>query len=653
MKKQNMKKKIKSLSSKIVFSIAIVTLSSILLIFSVFENINKEAFYNVEKEKAKLVLSTIEPLIALNIYLNLNDRIAQLTDQLVTNPNILAVTVFQNDTLIYEKKSKNFQSNVEDSFIVKAPIYDPNSKVKIGHLELVYSNKNFMELIDRYTTLLIQVLFLFAGFFLFFSLYVKQLLSPLRKIARLLKGYSPDKDINIPFDNQNNEIGFISSALNHMQHSIMHYSKQQKDINKYLEEKVDEKTKELMRQLYTNSLTGLPNRRSLLRDIINYDDGALLIINIDDFKEINDFFGQIAGDNVLVLFSKKLADLISKESFVTLIHLSGDEFALFFTKKPSKDEFIQFATTLSKKIEKLTFSFENNQLTLRVSIGGAYQVHEALEKADIALKSAKKQGKDFLLYDETLNIEEQYRNNIEWTKKITWALENDRVVPFYQPIYDNKTKKLASAECLIRIIDADEKIITPFHFLTIAKKSKLYSKLTKVMIEKSCQYFEYLDCDFSINLSVEDILDHEIVAFILYNIKKYNVNKKIVFELLETEGIENYEEISLFINEMKYMGCRIAIDDFGSGYSNFEYILQLNVDYIKIDGSLIRNLDIDTNAQVVVETIVDFAKKLNITVVAEYVHNEAIYEKVKELNIDRSQGFFLAEPQATLTLEKT
>lgn len=170
------------------------------------------------------------------------------------------------------------------------------------------------------------------------------------------------------------------------------------------------------------------------------------------------------------------------------------------------------------------------------------------------------------------------------------------------------------------------------------------------MIEKSCQYFEYLDCDFSINLSVEDILDHEIVAFILYNIKKYNVSNKIVFELLETEGIENYEEISLFINEMKYMGCRIAIDDFGSGYSNFEYILQLNVDYIKIDGSLIRNLDIDTNAQVVVETIVDFAKKLNITVVAEYVHNEAIYEKVKELNIDRSQGFFLAEPKATLTL---
>jgi len=172
------------------------------------------------------------------------------------------------------------------------------------------------------------------------------------------------------------------------------------------------------------------------------------------------------------------------------------------------------------------------------------------------------------------------------------------------------------------------------------------------MIEKSCQYFEHLACDFSINLSVEDVLDEEITEYILLNIEKYNVSKKIIFELLETEGIENYEEVSSFINKMKSLGCRIAIDDFGSGYSNFEYLLQLNIDYIKIDGSLIKNIDFDTNAQIVVETIINFAKKLNILIIAEYVHNEAIYKKVKELNIDRSQGFFLAEPQETVSFIK-
>ncbi len=645
-----MNKKIKSLSSKIVFLIAAVTLVSILLIFYVFEKINKKAFYNVETEKAQLVLNTIEPLIAVNIYLNLNDRIDQLTKQLIENPNILAVKVIQDNNIINEQKSKEFEVNIDDSFIVKHTIFQPNSKKKIGTLILTYSNKNYKELIDKYTTLLIKLLFFFGIFFLVFSLYVKKLLSPLRQIASLLKSYSPDKNINIPFDHQNNEIGFISNALNNMQHSIMQYSKQQKDINKYLEEKVDEKTQELRKQLYTNTLTGLPNRRSLLHDINNYHDGALLVVNIDDFKEINDFFGQAVGDRVLISFSNKLSEMITKESNITLIHISGDEFALFFTKKPSKNEFVQFATTLLKKVEKMIFYHENNELSLRVTIGGAYQLQEALEKADIALKSAKKEGKDFLLYDETLNVEQQYKNNMEWTKKINLAIENDKISAFFQPIFDNKTNKLVSAECLIRLIDDDNNIITPYHFLTIAKKSKLYSKLTKIMIQKSCQYFEHLDCDFSINLSVEDILDIEITEYILHSIKKYNVTKKIIFELLETEGIENYEEVSFFINEMKSLGCRIAIDDFGSGYSNFEYLLQLNIDYIKIDGSLIKNLDIDRNAQIVVETIVSFAKKLNILVIAEYVHNEDIYTKVKELNIDRSQGFFLAEPKNSITL---
>ena len=465
-----MNKKIKSLSSKIVFLIAAVTLVSILLIFYTFEKINKKAFYNVEMEKAQLVLSTIEPLIAVNIYLNLNDRIDQLTKQLIENPNILAVKVIQDNSIINEQKSKEFEVNIDDSFIVEHTIFQPNSKKKIGTLILTYSNKNYKELIDKYTTLLIKLLFLFGIFFLLFSLYVKKLLSPLRQIASLLKSYSPDKNINIPFDHQNNEIGFISNALNNMQHSIVQYSKQQQDINKYLEEKVDEKTQELRKQLYTNALTGLPNRRSLLHDINNYNDGALLVVNIDDFKEINDFFGQAVGDRVLISFSKKLSMMITKGSNITLIHISGDEFALFFTKKPSKDEFVQFAITLLRKVEKMIFYHENNELTLRVTIGGAYQIQEALEKADIALKSAKKEGKDFLLYDETLNVEQQYKNNMEWTKKINLAIENDKISAFFQPIFDNKTNKLISAECLIRLIDDDNKIITPYHFLTIAKK---------------------------------------------------------------------------------------------------------------------------------------------------------------------------------------
>ena len=639
-----------SLSRKIVFLIALISMSSILVIFSLFEKINKEAFYSVEMEKANLVVRTIEPLVALNIYLGMEGRIEQTILQLIENPNILAVKVLKNNKLISEKKSYEYENNIADSFTVKKDLFQPNSKKKIGTLILVYSTKNYKELVNKYTNLLIEVLFAFGIFFLLFSLYVKKLLSPLKQIAHSLKFYSPNHEMNIPFIKQDNEIGLISNALNNMHHKILDYSKKQENINKYLEEEVNAKTLELRQQLYTNNLTGLPNRLSLLHDINGLSDGALLIINIDDFKEINDFFGQVAGDNILISFAKKLENMFTKEHKVKLIHLTGDEFALFFIKKPLVENFVKIAHSLIEDVEKMVFFHEENELSIRVTVGGAFQVEEALEKADIALKSAKKQGKSFLLYDEKLNVEEQYKNNIEWVKKLSTAIENDKIVPYFQPIFDNKTNKIVSCECLIRLIDGKNNVIAPFHFLTIAKKSKLYVKLTKIMIEKSCRYFEHLDCDFSVNLSVEDMMDEDIVKFIKYNIERYNVNEKIIFEILETEGIESYDEVLRFIDEMKALGCKIAIDDFGSGYSNFEYLLQLNIDYIKIDGSLIKNIDIDRNAQIVVETVVDFAKKLNKMVIAEYVHSEEVYKKVKELNIDRTQGFYLAEPQKEIVL---
>ncbi|WP_415395816.1 EAL domain-containing protein [Sulfurimonas sp. CS5] len=596
-------------------------------------------------EKANLVATTIEPLIALNIYLDMKDRIDQALNQLLENPNILAVKVLKKQKIINEIKSPHYSSNIEESFIIEQAIYQPNSKKVLGSIIITYSNKNYKELINQYTKILLIMFVVFSVIFTIFGLYVKKLLSPLRNIAKSLKEYSPDKEIDIPYLSQNNEIGLISKALNDMQKKISQYSKKQKNINQYLEEKVNEKTLELRRQLYTDTLTKLPNRHSLVNNIISNNDGALLIINIDDFKEINDFFGQIAGDDILKSFAYKLNGMFNKKQNSTVSRISGDEFALFFTKKPSKEEFIKIAEKLVSDIEKMIFLYENNELSIRVSIGGSYQIENILEKADIALKSAKKQQESFLLYDENLNIEVQYKDNIEWVKNLKIAIANDKIVPYFQAIYDNKSDKIASYECLIRLIDEDGNIISPYKFLTIAKKSRLYSKLTRIMIEKSCMYFENIDSDFSVNLSVEDILNKSTVEFIKQKIKEHNVSKKIIFEILESEGIENYEDVSIFTNEMKELGCRIAIDDFGSGYSNFEHILKLNIDYIKIDGTLIKNIDHDVNAQIVVKTIVDFAQRLNILTVSEFVHNEEVYKKVKDLSIDRTQGFFLAQPQ--------
>lgn len=643
-----MKRKINSLSTKIVLSIAVVALLITFVIFLVSIKINKEAFYEIEIEKANLIARTIEPLIALNIYLDIQSNISQITHQLIENPNILAVKVLKENKTIDEIKSKEYNKNIDNSFVVKKSILEPTSKKEIATLVIVYSNKGHKALVSKYKNLVVILLFILTILFILFGFYVKYLLSPLKTIATSLKDYSPNQEMEIPFTSQKNEIGLISIALNNMQDKILQYSKQQQNINNYLEEKVNEKTLELRRQLYIDTLTGLPNRFSLLNDIANMTNGALLILNIDDFREINDFYGHVAGDEILKDFSTILTDMFCDDFNIAVNRLSGDEFTLLFMQKPPLENFIQIAKRIISDIEKTLFSYQNNEIGIRVTIGGSHEIKRGLERADIALKSAKKQQKPFLLYDENLNIEEQYKNNMEWVKALKIAIKNSMIVPYFQPIFDNKLNKIVSYECLVRLIDENNNVVSPYKFLTVAKKSKLYSKITKIMVDKSCKFFEHLDYDFSINLSIEDILNKETVAFIKHKIIKYGVGEKIIFEILETEEIESYKEVSSFINEMKELGCKIAIDDFGSGYSNFEYLLQLNIDYIKIDGSLIKNIAKDINAQIVVETVVSFAKKLHLIVIAEYVHNQEVYEKVKELNIDRSQGFFIAQPQAQI-----
>jgi len=641
------KEKFQSLSYKIMSSIIFTSIVIIIGIFLSFETINKKAFYGVELQKAKLIVKTIKPLVSIDIYLDMQDKMESIVKELIKNKDILSVKILQNNAPAYEVKSKN---RGETLFVLKEDILQPNSQKKIGTIELNYSNYNYKQLVDKYNKLLIIMLIVLVVIFTLLSVYVERLLKPLRKIARLLRDFSTEKKLEVGVIRENNEISLILSALHEMQEKVFDFANKQKDINAYLEKEVDSKTAELQRQLFVDDLTQLPNRKKLFKDIENSKhEKALLILNIDDFKEINDFYGQSVGDYILIEFAKELQNFLKDKKNIMLSRLSGDEFALFFQSKPSQQSFMRVVNNLIKEIEKMVFEYAQSEIFIRVTMGATLDSNEMLEKADIALKLAKEQKKYFLLYDEKFDVQRQYKENMEWVQKIKGAIKEDRIVPYFQPIFDAITQKVVSYECLIRLIDTDGSVISPYKFLTIAQKSKLYPQLTKIMLEKSCQYFQHRDTTFSVNLSINDILDVDMVKYIQKCIKKHNVNNKIVFEILETEGIDNYVEVASFIANMKQLGCKISIDDFGSGYSNFEHILKLDIDYIKIDGSLIKNLETDINAQIIVETIVDFAKKLNLITIAEFVHNQAVFEKVKSLDIERVQGFYLGEPDKEIT----
>ena len=361
-----MRKNIKSLSTKIVLLIAVVTLLSILLIFYVFEQINKEAFYTVEMEKAKLVVSTIEPLIAVNLYLNLNDRIDQLTGQLIQNPNILAVKVIgTNHKLINERKSKEFENNIDDSFVVENNIYQPNSKKEIGNIILTYSNKNYKELIHSYTNLLIKVLFLFLIFFLLFSLYVKKLLYPLREIAKLLRGYSPKKNINIPFNTQDNEIGLISFALNNMQQSITQYSNELQKVNNELELKIKqevEKNKQAQEQIFKSEK--LASMGEMIGNIAHQWRQPLSVISTGATGIlVQKQFGNLTDENLeeTCKFINENAQYLSQTINDFRNFIKGDSTPVLFNLKSYTDSFIKLVNaTIKKHSIQLTLDLDEN-----------------------------------------------------------------------------------------------------------------------------------------------------------------------------------------------------------------------------------------------------------------------------------------------------
>ncbi len=405
------------------------------------------------------------------------------------------------------------------------------------------------------------------------------------------------------------------------------------------------KNEEILKEkLYIDSLTGLPNRLKLIEDINNTPNPILAIINIDSFNEVNDFYGHKVGDFILKEMAKRLRNIASKYNF-NLYKLSGDEYGILVNRFIPKQEFEIFLATLISKINEKPVIYNSNEIHLSITIGASLDKENIFSKADIALKLAKKKKRPFLIFDNSFDIQKQYEYNITWTKKIKDALKENRIITYYQPIVNNQTMEIEKYECLVRLIDEDGKIITPDYFLDVAKKARIYPEITKKVINHVFEKFKDRPYGFSINLSVSDILNMETVSYLIEKLKNFPNPQNIVFEILESEGIENFGEVSRFIKEVKSYGAKIAIDDFGTGYSNFEFILKLDVDYIKIDSSLIKNLDKDIYSTIIVETIVGFSKKLGIYTIAEFVHSEEVFQQVKTLEIDYSQGYYLGEPR--------
>ncbi len=399
----------------------------------------------------------------------------------------------------------------------------------------------------------------------------------------------------------------------------------------------------LTRLLIHDELTGLYNRRKLIIDLQSEASKNLILVDVDRFSHLNGVYGVNSGDEVLKELAKRVCEFVGHEK--SIYKLEADRFVVLTQDEPSDSCLKELIKACSK--DSIPYNGVDIETSVTLSVAKPCEVKkDQLLCAEIALEEAKKEKRgSYIFYSQEIAANREFENNILWGNKIKQALKEDRIVAYFQPILNIKTGKIEKFESLVRLIE-DGKPVSPFKFLEPAKNVGLLPDITQRMIEKCFSAAkEFSECEFSINVSFSDFKDSEFFGFIKDALKKFDLNAdRIVLEILETEAIKMETDPIEVINTLARMGFKIAVDDFGSGYSNYSHLLNMEVDFLKIDGEFIKNIMSDHKSEKITQAILEFSKLLQTKTIAEFVADEQIFEKIKLMGVDFAQGYHISPP---------
>ena len=364
---------------------------------------------------------------------------------------------------------------------------------------------------------------------------------------------------------------------------------------------------------------------------------------IYDFKNSDFIIRQL--DSILKTNIKELIkEELKRNIYINIKNTHADVFEIYLLDDLSIEEIVIVKNIIYESIVSNNFKLLDNYGTINIdiTIGCAKSEDQHIKiYAEKALYNAKLNFIHYMYYDSFLYKNESVNENL--LDVLNYSIENNLVEPYFQAIMDNKTNKIVKYEALMRIFDKEGRMLMPNNFIYKAKKCRLYNKLMEILIDKIIVYILKYKIHISINLDYTDILNPQIKKALVSKIKSNNIGEYLTLEILESEKVSSFDTVNEFINDVKQFGVKIAIDDFGTGFSNYENILNLNIDYIKIDGSLIRKINEDIYLNLI-KSIVLFSKQQNIKVVAEFVSDLKILRYVKNIEIDYSQGYYIGKP---------
>lgn len=411
-----------------------------------------------------------------------------------------------------------------------------------------------------------------------------------------------------------------------------------------LKNMLDQKSEEIKKQFITDGLTGLKNRIFLDRELHKEGRKSLILLNVNSFNMINNNFGFAFSDKVLRIIAKKLEKYESVG--FELFRLESDVFTfLSFTKGLNE------AKMLAQKIKE---SFENESVVVRgIKLYITFSIaidcddkRDLLKSTNLKLQENREKNKNEIgIFEENSEFEKQQLENLNMIDKIRKVSLEDDLILHFQPIKNLKSNKIKKYEVLSRIKTPENEIIMPNNFLKPIALAGLSSTFTKAVIIKAFKYFQDKDVSFSINISEADLKENFLDKFLLQKSKEFKIEpNRVILEILETVSTSRDETIVKHLKAIKDIGFKLAIDDFGSESSNFSRLLELDVDFIKIDGSFIKGIVENKNSMEIVKAIVAFSNNIGYEVIAEFVHNEEVYKTLRELNVDFAQGFYIGKP---------
>jgi len=416
-------------------------------------------------------------------------------------------------------------------------------------------------------------------------------------------------------------------------------------INTNLDAIIEDRTKDLEYLYYHDKLTSLENKIALQERIDNHGFEYLLLLDIANFSYINKQYGVEFGDKVLFETSKLLKAHCTPH--IHLYKVESDRF-VFLLNEVNSIKVEEFCRQIHSFFDTKKIQIDNICIGISFNIGvaSADSKEGVMVHAEYALDIAKElSARNYSFYDETNDVVKKNKNLIKWLNITKQMIESNNIIPYFQPIFNTKENKIAKFEVLARGVYNGE-IISPFYFIEPATKLGLISSITKIMIQKSFQFFKDNSFEFSINISERDLYENYLYNYLQERMSHYGIEaSRITLEILENITTTNHHlDIVEQINKLKSLGLKIAIDDFGTENANFSRLMHINFDYLKLDGMYIRNLDKNERQQMIVKSVVQLAKVLGVQTVAEFVENREVYKKAKECGIDFMQGYYFGKP---------